>query len=309
MINQKLPLITTKPVVYLVNISKADFIAKKNKWLGKIAAWVQSHGGGCIIPFSIAFESELKAATDAGQRSDYLESVAPAISSIPKMIRQVRYQDSLWWFQPWHHDCWHCRLVFIAVQGYQDLELRYFFTAGVMEVRCWTFLAGNITLWFMCWWSAVFHTWNRLAGAAMCRLHPWRHGAWLHQGWSMSCPHTSICPAMFCVHETFIWRTTGGCLRRFQAPFNRNFFGRSEGAGTFSSVWKAFLYECCFAQWCCQAAGKWRQEGKSYEVQDGTYTKGSMRQQRKFSHSMWQVTWCIFNSTWPRIQKKNNSTP
>ena len=39
-INQKLPLITTKPVVYLVNISKADFIAKKNKWLGKIAAWV-----------------------------------------------------------------------------------------------------------------------------------------------------------------------------------------------------------------------------------------------------------------------------
>ncbi len=90
-INQKLPLITTKPVVYLVNISKADFIAKKNKWLGKIAAWVQSHGGGCIIPFSIAFESELKAATDSGQRSEYLESVSPAISSIPKMIRQVYF--------------------------------------------------------------------------------------------------------------------------------------------------------------------------------------------------------------------------
>jgi ribosome-binding ATPase YchF (GTP1/OBG family) len=32
---------------------------------------------------------------------------------------------------------------FIAEQGYQDLELRYFFTAGVTEVRCWTFLAGN----------------------------------------------------------------------------------------------------------------------------------------------------------------------
>ena len=89
MINQKLPLITIKPVVYLVNISKADFVAKKNKWLGKIAAWVQSHGGGCIIPFSIAFESELKAATDAGQRSEYLQGVLPATSSIPKMIRQV----------------------------------------------------------------------------------------------------------------------------------------------------------------------------------------------------------------------------
>lgn len=50
---------------------------------------MQAHGGGCIIPFSIAFESELKAATDAGQRGEYLESVAPAVSSIPKMIRQV----------------------------------------------------------------------------------------------------------------------------------------------------------------------------------------------------------------------------
>lgn len=28
------------------------------------------------------------------------------------------------------------------MQGYQDLDLRYFFTAGVTEVRCWTFLAG-----------------------------------------------------------------------------------------------------------------------------------------------------------------------
>ena len=83
-------------MVYLVNISKADFIAKKNKWLGKIAAWVQSHGGGCIIPFSIAFESELKAAADSGQRSEYLESVSPAISSIPKMIRQVYF------IQPFH---------------------------------------------------------------------------------------------------------------------------------------------------------------------------------------------------------------
>ena len=34
-------------------------------------------------------------------------------------------------------------------------------------------------------------------------------------------------------------------------------------------------YEYCFAQCCCQAAGKWRQEGKSYEIQDGMNTKAA----------------------------------
>mmetsp|Transcript_23235 Transcript_23235/g.69690 ORF Transcript_23235/g.69690 Transcript_23235/m.69690 type:complete len:276 (-) Transcript_23235:4-831(-) len=39
-------LITTKPIVYLVNLSKKNFIAKKSKWLPKIADWVKDHGGG-----------------------------------------------------------------------------------------------------------------------------------------------------------------------------------------------------------------------------------------------------------------------
>ena len=32
-INEKMSLITTKPTLYLANMSKADFIRKKNKWL------------------------------------------------------------------------------------------------------------------------------------------------------------------------------------------------------------------------------------------------------------------------------------
>ena len=40
-----LQLITAKPVVYLVNLSEKDYIRKKNKWLAKLAAWVQV--GGC----------------------------------------------------------------------------------------------------------------------------------------------------------------------------------------------------------------------------------------------------------------------
>ncbi len=36
-----LQLLTAKPVVYLVNLSEADYLRKKNKWLAKIAEWVK----------------------------------------------------------------------------------------------------------------------------------------------------------------------------------------------------------------------------------------------------------------------------
>ena len=54
-------LLTSKPVIYLVNLTEKDYARKKNKWLAKIHAWVMEHGGGTIIPFSGAFECELQA--------------------------------------------------------------------------------------------------------------------------------------------------------------------------------------------------------------------------------------------------------
>jgi GTP-binding protein YchF len=51
-------LITTKPQVYVVNLSKKNFIRKGSKWLGKIAEWVKEHGDGQIIPMSCEFEDE-----------------------------------------------------------------------------------------------------------------------------------------------------------------------------------------------------------------------------------------------------------
>jgi obg-like ATPase 1 len=60
LIKLKLPnIITTKPCVYLVNMSEADFISKKNKWLAKIHKWVTEHGGGVMIPFSIEYEQKV----------------------------------------------------------------------------------------------------------------------------------------------------------------------------------------------------------------------------------------------------------
>ncbi|KAI9011287.1 P-loop containing nucleoside triphosphate hydrolase protein [Gaertneriomyces semiglobifer] len=110
LINEKTRLITTKPVIYLVNLSKNDYIRKKNKWLPKIAQWVKDHGGGSIIPFSVEYEQEL---WDSRSNPD---AEKPVPSALPKII----------------------------TQGYSSLNLIYFFTAGEKEVRCWCVYNGAL---------------------------------------------------------------------------------------------------------------------------------------------------------------------
>lgn len=52
--------LTSKPHIYLVNLSKKDYIRKKNKWLAKIKAWIDENDPqSTIIPFSGAFELEV----------------------------------------------------------------------------------------------------------------------------------------------------------------------------------------------------------------------------------------------------------
>ena len=90
MIKEKLGrLITTKPIVYLVNLSKKDFIRKKNKWLVKIHTWIKEHGGGVMIPFSVEFEQELwDVREDVDATKAFLDSVEGAKSALPKMVVQ-----------------------------------------------------------------------------------------------------------------------------------------------------------------------------------------------------------------------------
>ena len=118
MIKEKLgSLITTKPIVYLVNLSKKDFIRKKNKWLVKIHTWIKEHGGGGMIPFSVEFEQDLwDVREDVDATKAFLDSVEGAKSALPKMV----------------------------VQGYKELNLIYYFTAGEKEVRCWTLYEGSL---------------------------------------------------------------------------------------------------------------------------------------------------------------------
>jgi len=53
--------LTSKPVIYLVNLSADDFKRKKNKWLPKISEWIKNNVPGQMIPYSADFESQFLA--------------------------------------------------------------------------------------------------------------------------------------------------------------------------------------------------------------------------------------------------------
>jgi len=56
----EIQLLSAKPVVFLVNIGKEEFIQQKNKWLKAIHTWVKERDPFAkIIPFSAVFEGEV----------------------------------------------------------------------------------------------------------------------------------------------------------------------------------------------------------------------------------------------------------
>jgi len=56
--------LTSKPVIYLVNIGCEQYIKKQNSWLPKIQEYIKSHGGGPMIPYSAEFESQVVAGNE-----------------------------------------------------------------------------------------------------------------------------------------------------------------------------------------------------------------------------------------------------
>lgn len=115
-INEMIPqAITLKPIVYLVNLDDASFKRKGNKWLPKINEWVNSHGGGLIIPICVSWEEQLwRLKDDPEAKEKFLSESNGQKSVLPRIVKV----------------------------GYKVLELQYFFTAGDTEVRCWTIPAG-----------------------------------------------------------------------------------------------------------------------------------------------------------------------
>ncbi|XP_019945635.2 obg-like ATPase 1 [Paralichthys olivaceus] len=106
--------LTSKPMIYLVNLSEKDYIRRKNKWLVKIKEWVDSHDpGALVIPFSGGLESQLQDASD---------------EEMQKYCTEHKTQSAL------------SRII---KAGYAALQLEYFFTAGPDEVRAWTVRKGT----------------------------------------------------------------------------------------------------------------------------------------------------------------------
>jgi len=106
--------ITSKPMIYLVNLSEKDFIRKKNKWLPKIKEYVDKNDpGATIIPISGAFEQKLMELETEDEKKAYIEETK-CTSSLDKIVKQ----------------------------GYKALQLQYFFTAGADEVKAWTIQKG-----------------------------------------------------------------------------------------------------------------------------------------------------------------------
>mmetsp|Transcript_40677 Transcript_40677/g.105167 ORF Transcript_40677/g.105167 Transcript_40677/m.105167 type:complete len:392 (+) Transcript_40677:149-1324(+) len=107
-----LQLLSSKPVVYLVNLTEKDYARKKNKWLKKIADWVFEKSKDPIIPFSGALEQNLVDMPEDEAEAHCKE--LGATSALPKIIKT----------------------------GFTALNLIYFFTGGPDEVKCWTIRKG-----------------------------------------------------------------------------------------------------------------------------------------------------------------------
>lgn len=108
------PLLTAKPVVYLVNISKQNMEKSQNKWFKDIKDWVAKESpGDPVIPFSVAFEEHIRSLPDE-EKKEYMKS-HKLNTMLPKIIKS----------------------------GYQALHLINFFTVGADEVRAWSIRKGT----------------------------------------------------------------------------------------------------------------------------------------------------------------------
>lgn len=106
--------LTSKPVIYLVNLSEKDYLRRKNKWLMKIKTWIDENDpGATLIPFSGCFEQTLIDLEPEARKAklDELQTT----SGLEKMI----------------------------LQGYKSLNLMYYFTCGPDEVKAWTIQKGT----------------------------------------------------------------------------------------------------------------------------------------------------------------------
>jgi hypothetical protein len=106
-----LHLITTKPVMYIANVSEDGF--ENNPYLDVVREKAETENAR-VVPVCAGIEAEI-ASLDAADRAEFLQELGYAESGLDQVIRA----------------------------GYELLELLTFFTAGPKEVRAWTIRRGS----------------------------------------------------------------------------------------------------------------------------------------------------------------------
>jgi hypothetical protein len=104
-------LITTKPVMYVVNVSESGF--EDNPWLEAVRNKASLENAE-VVAVCAGIEAEI-AQLDASDRQEFLKELGLAESGLDRVIRA----------------------------GYSLLDLLTFFTAGKREVRAWTVREGS----------------------------------------------------------------------------------------------------------------------------------------------------------------------
>lgn len=106
-------LLTAKPAMFLVNMSEADFIRQRNKWLKKLKEWIDDKTGEPMIPFSADLETSFLSLSQ--EEVDKFCEENKTKSQIHKIINAA----------------------------YNNINLIHYFTAGSDEVKCWTIQRGT----------------------------------------------------------------------------------------------------------------------------------------------------------------------
>jgi GTP-binding protein YchF len=106
-----LHLITTKPVMYIANVSEDGF--EGNPWLEAVGRKAAGEGA-LVVPVCAGIEAEI-AQLDEADRQEFLADLGYTESGLAQVIRA----------------------------GYSLLDLLTFFTAGPKEVRAWTVRRGS----------------------------------------------------------------------------------------------------------------------------------------------------------------------
>ena len=138
-------LLTSKPALYLVNMSEKDFLRKKNKHLPKLHAWLtENRPGEKMIPYSAAMEAKLLE-MEAAEKAAFLEE-SKAASQMDKIVVEGCARDSGGRSSgAIRRNSGATRRNSdgpIPASRYHTLQLIHFYTCGADEVKCWTIRKG-----------------------------------------------------------------------------------------------------------------------------------------------------------------------